>query len=187
MVKRQWFGLASVSITVPEQLDTCDTLVTVRNVVAARLCFHRCLSFCSQGRGMYPNMHPGYTPWTDTPPSRPDPPRVDTPWADTLLPSACWDTPPRQTPSCPVHAGIHTPPGQIVLPGQTAPCPVHAGIHTPPWKDTPPPLPDSHCSGRSASYRNAFLFSYGYSCCLRSIICGKDYTFFVTYLFSWRE
>ena len=24
------------------------------------------------------------------------------------LPSACWDTPPGQTPPCPVHAGIHT-------------------------------------------------------------------------------
>ena len=30
MVKRQWFGLAPVSITVPEQLDTYDTLVFLR-------------------------------------------------------------------------------------------------------------------------------------------------------------
>ena len=137
MVKRQWFGLASVSITVPEQLDTCDTLVTVRNVVAARLCFHRCLSFCSQGRGMYPNMHPGYTPWADTSPEQTKPPPGRhplgrhppaqcmlgyTPPADTLLPSACWDTPPRADST----------------PWADTPCPVHAGIHTPPWKDTPP-------------------------------------------------
>ena len=63
---------------------------------------------------------------TQTPPSWVDTPWVDTlpgptpPWADTPLPSACWDTPPTQcmlgytalssacwdTPPCPVHAGI---------------------------------------------------------------------------------
>ena len=56
----------------------------------------------------------------------------------TPLPSACWDTP--------------------APPGQTPPCPVHAGIHTPPlssacWDTSP----GGHCSGRYASYWNAFL------------------------------
>ena len=86
---------------------------------------------------MYPSMHPGYTPWADTPPEQTRPPRVDTPWADTLLPSVCWDTPPGRHPPAQCMLG-YTPPGQIVLPGQTPPCPVYAGIHTPPWKDTPP-------------------------------------------------
>ena len=67
-------------------------LITVHNVVAARLCFHKCLSFCSQGGGLYPSMH-----WAD-PPIRP-------PWADTPYP---------------VHAGIHTPPAQCLL-GYTPP------------------------------------------------------------------
>ena len=47
--------------------------------------------------GEYPSMHWGRTPL----------PRADTP-------------PPKQTPLCPVHAGIHPP------------CPVYAGIHPPP-------------------------------------------------------
>ena len=67
--------------------------------------------------------------------------------------------PPGQTPPCPVHAGIypllsacwdtHTP-----LPSacwDTATCPVHAEIHA-------TPSPNGHCSGRYASYWNAFLF-----------------------------
>ena len=41
--------------------------------------------------------------------------RADTPWVDTPLPSACWDT---------------HPPSQCML-GYTHPCQVHAGIHTP--------------------------------------------------------
>ena len=55
-------------------------------------------------------------------------PCADTPWADT--PQA--DTP------CPVHAGIHT----HLLPSACW------DTHT----------PDGHCSGRYASYWNAFLF-----------------------------
>ena len=43
-------------------------------------------------------------PWADTPPGR-----HQSPWVDTLLPSACWDTHP-----CPAHAGIH-PPAQCML------------------------------------------------------------------------
>ena len=105
-------------------------------------------------------------------------PQADTPWADTPLPSACWDThTPAQcllgyTPPCPMDTGIHT-----------YPCPVHAVIHTPLpsacW-DTPPlpngywdthiPLPSAcwdtpptsgHCSGTVVILLecwNAFLF-----------------------------
>ena len=61
----------------------------------------------------------------------------------------------KYAPPCPVHAGIHTPPGQ-----------------TPPsWADTPSgrppsradtrgrhPPPNGHCSGRYAYYWNALLF-----------------------------
>ena len=68
--------------------------------------------------------------------------------------------------SASVHAGIHPPPlGTHPLPlGRHPPTPGQ----TPPWADTPlarhPPLPytsppaDGHCSGRYASYWNAFLF-----------------------------
>ena len=60
------------------------------------------------------------------------------------LPSACWDTPPWQTPPGRHPPGRHTP----------------LGRH-PPWKHTSPPgstPPNGHCSGRYASYWNAFLF-----------------------------
>ena len=60
-----------------------SNLITARNEVAAGLCFYTCLSFCPQGGGCLP-----YTDiplWADTP-------RADTPWADTSLHSACWDT-----------------------------------------------------------------------------------------------
>ena len=106
-------------------------VITVRNVVAARLCFHRHLSFCSQGGQTLgrpptpqadpppPGRHPpgqtlpGQTPPGQTPPvGRHTPgrhlPWTDTPWADTPLgrhplPSACWDT------QCPVVAGLLRP------------------------------------------------------------------------------
>ena len=55
-----------------------------------------CQSFCSRGVGVSASVHAGI---------------------HTTLPDRC---PSRQTPPCPVHAGIHTP------------CPVQAGIHTPP-------------------------------------------------------
>ena len=88
-------------------------IITVRNVIAARLCFHRHLSFCSQGGGGCvadtPNqtLPPGHTPQADTPWT--DTPRADTPLAQCML-------------------------------------------------GYPPPT-GGHCSGRYASYWNAFLFN----------------------------
>ena len=97
-------------------------IYTVLNVVAARLCFHRRLPFCSQK--VYPSMHwgrqtPGrHTPWADTPP------RVDTPWADIPQPSVCLDT---HTP-WPVHAGIHLPPAATAAQG-TYPTGMHSCLY----------------------------------------------------------
>ena len=51
-------------------------LITVRNVVAARLCFHRRLWFCSQGWVSAP-VHAGIHPPGQTPQA--DMPRADTP------------------------------------------------------------------------------------------------------------
>ena len=74
------------------------------------------------------------------------------PWGGVCL-SACWDTPPGQTPS-----RADTPLGQTLpppdrLPGQTPP--------GKPPRQTPlgrhPPA-DGYCSARYASYWNAFLF-----------------------------
>ena len=89
------------------------------------------------------------TPWTDTSPGRHPPGRH--PWADTL-----WaDTPP----------GIHPPQADTPL-GRTLPLGRHPPGQTTPWADTPgqtlplgrhPPA-DGYCSGRYASYWNAFLF-----------------------------
>ena len=46
------------------QLDFC--IVTVRNVVAARLCFHRHLSFCSGGRAWQgEGVHGGGHAWQE--------------------------------------------------------------------------------------------------------------------------
>ena len=87
-------------------------LVTVRNVVAARLCFHRCLLFYSRG-GVHPSMH-----WDRHPPCRPPPGR-----------------PPGRLPP------EQTPPAQCIL------------GYTPPHTHT-----GGYCSGRYASYWNAFLF-----------------------------
>ena len=66
------------------------TVITVRNVVAARLCFHRHLWFCSQGRGCgrhyarltLPNWQ---TPSRGRHPIRADTSRWQTPPADTRL------------------------------------------------------------------------------------------------------
>ena len=76
----------------------------------ARLCFHRCLSFCSQG--CVCGRHP---PW-QTPPN----PGQTPPWTD--IPRA--DTPNGQTPPCPLHAGIHTPPAH---------CTTSSGSHCSGW------------------------------------------------------
>ena len=99
-----------------------------------------------------------YTPWTDTPPL-----------ADTLLlgrqptpaqtPHSCADTPlgrhaPGQTP--PSWADIPNPLGQTPLP--------RLGRH--------PAPADGYCSGRYASYWNAFLFcsmSPVYSSCMIAV------------------
>ena len=52
-------------------------IFTVLNVVAARLCFHRCLPFCSQV--VYPSMH-----WGRQPPGRHTLLGRHSPWVDTL-------------------------------------------------------------------------------------------------------
>ena len=57
-----------------------------------------------------------------------------------------------------VHRGVRgrctypLPPARQMPPGQTPPL----GRHPPPWADTP--RSDGHCSGRYASYWNAFLY-----------------------------
>ena len=58
-------------------------------------------------------------------------------------------SPPGQTPRGRHPLDRH--PRADTSPGQTPPCPVHAGI--------PPPSADGHCSGRYASYWNAFLLN----------------------------
>ena len=42
-------------------------------------------------------------------------------------------------------------------------------LNPPPLNPPPPPPPDGHCSGRYASYWNAFLFFYGYRRLLKSV------------------
>ena len=110
-----------------------SALFTVRNVVMARLCFHSCLRFCSQG-GCVADTPQADTPLGQTLPLGRLSPGInhfpaDTPWADTPrhpprhlpgrhhpaqriagihypLPSACWDTPPN--PQRPLQAdGTH--------------------------------------------------------------------------------
>ena len=90
-----------------------------------RLCFHRCLSFCSQGSGVadtplcrHPwQTHPlGRQPLADTPiPVGRHPWADTTPWPDSPLADTPWQI----------------PPGRHPLPGQT---PIG---QTPPWADTP--------------------------------------------------
>ena len=54
---------------IPLPMELGLMIITVRNVVAERLCFHRCLSFCSQGGGV--SQHAlGQTPPFADPPSR---------------------------------------------------------------------------------------------------------------------
>ena len=95
---------------------------------------------------------PGQTPpWADTTQADTPPGRhlqEDTPpWEDTPLGrhSPPGKHPPGQTPPGPVHAGIHTSPAQCML-GYTPPAQCLLGY-------------DGHCSGRYASYWNAFLFT----------------------------
>ena len=74
-------------------------IFTVRNVVAARLCFHRCLWFCSQERGVCPggvaDTNLGRHPLGHRHPPGQTPP------AQCML---------GYTPPCPVYVGIHIPP-----------------------------------------------------------------------------
>ena len=99
-----------------------DCIFTARNKVGARLCFHRCVWFCSQGGSTWPGTHP----WDQV-----HPPRPGTPW-DQVPPRT------RYTPLDQVHhPGPGTPPNQVHPPGP--------GIHTPPgtrytpWDQVQPP------------------------------------------------
>ena len=64
-------------------------------------------------------------------------------------------TPPRADTPCPVHTRIHTSPCPVHAGIHTSSCPVHAGIH---------PTGSGHCSGRYASYWDAFLFHFNVVC-----------------------
>ena len=115
-----------------------SSFITIHNVVAARLCFHRHLSFCSQGEGRGCDRHPtsrppGRHPFQADPPGQTPQqirplgrhPLVRHPLARHPLPSACWDA----HPPCPVHAGIH-PPAQCML-AATASDDMHpTGMHS---------------------------------------------------------
>ena len=86
--------MVMLTVCVNGILNHSQVFVTMRNVVAERLCFHRHLSFCSQG-GMWQTPPPRQTPppQADTPsqcrhplgryPSWQTSSWVDTPWADT--------------------------------------------------------------------------------------------------------
>ena len=76
-------------------------LVTVRNVVAARSCFHR-VGHSVHMEGMYPSMHRQPLPFLGR-----NPPLRSACW-DThpLLPTACWDTHPLLPSAC---WDTHTP------------------------------------------------------------------------------
>ena len=91
-----------VSLYAQPQIDQSNAglrLFTVRNVVAVRLCFHRRLSFCSRGGGMYHSVH-----WADTHLVRPPPGRQTPPS------NACWDRlPPAATAADSTHPiGMHS-------------------------------------------------------------------------------
>ena len=68
-------------------------VITVRNVVAARKCFHRCLSFCPQGGGGVCQTPPGRS----IPPAQTPPLDRHTPPGQTHSPGQT-HPPPRQTP-----------------------------------------------------------------------------------------
>ena len=65
---------------------SCGKVITVRNVVATRLCFHRCLSFCPQG--VYVADTPQQNPPANTPGKHPlgrHPPRWLLQWTVCIL------------------------------------------------------------------------------------------------------
>ena len=83
-------------------------IITIHKRSMQRLCFYTCLSFCPQQGGCLPQCMLGYTPspgrnpHADTPLGR-YPPEKTPP--DSHPPEK---TPPGKTPTCPVHAGIHS-------------------------------------------------------------------------------
>ena len=104
-----------------------ESFITAHNEVGARLCFHRCVWFCSQGGVCLSacwDKHPlgADTPRADTPPGADTPeqtprgadtPRADTPRADTPRsrhPMGA-DTPQQQTPPEADPPREETPPG----------------------------------------------------------------------------
>ena len=98
-------------------LNFAFLIFTARNEVGARLCFYRCVWFCSQG-GV--PVHPPGTRYT--------PPGPGTPPRDQVIPQP--GTPPEQ---------VH-PPGQVHPSGPgTPPDQVH-----PPWDQLHPPLDQLH-------------------------------------------
>ena len=117
-------------------------LITVRNVVAEGLGFHRYLSFCSRGMGVYPSIQWGRHPPADTP----------------------WQTSPWRTPPPGRHPRTDTPP-----------LGTHPSDRHCPQEDTPPP-PNGHCSGRYASYWNAFFFVYNFTLVEKKTKCNIFYT-----------
>ena len=83
-----------------EKYKSPPIFFTICNVFAARLRFHRCLSFCSQG-WPWPDTPLGRHPPGQNPPPADNPPRTDTPLRSVHAgihppPSACWDTHPAQ-------------------------------------------------------------------------------------------
>ena len=160
---------------------TQNTRVTVRKRSCKKVIFSQaCFKNSVHGRGVQPlgrhplaDRHPlagRHPPGRQThPPGR----QTDTPLAGRQTPPWQVDTPlaGRHTPL----AGRHTlsrhplgrhPPGRQIPPGiQTPPSQTPLGIQTPPWhSDTPPP--DGYCSGRYASYWNAFLLEFQIGSCL---------------------
>ena len=115
-----------------------DKLITARNEVGAKLCFHRRVWFCSRGwGGCLPQCILGYTPLgADTPGSRHPPeqthPRSRHPSKQTAPQSRhppCsrhpWEHPPQSR-----HPPEHTPPGAHT-PRSTHPPGAPPGAHTP--------------------------------------------------------
>ena len=126
-----------------------DCIFTARNKVGARLCFHRCVWFCSQGGSTWPGTTPGtrYTPRDQVPPWDQVPPRTRyTPWTTQVHQV---HPPTRYTPQDQVHThprGPGTPPGTRYNP---------PGPGTPPPGYTPPPAGAEHAGryGQRAAVR----------------------------------
>ena len=137
----RWATLENETQCITVRRTGCK-LVTARNVVAAKLCFPRCLWFCSQGVGGAKQPPPlGRHPQAFTPP------RLTPPfWADTPLPRqppSLWaDTRPAQ---CMLG---YTPPAQCIL-GYTPPGRCMLGYSPPPRATTA--VDGTHPTGMQAS------------------------------------